>query len=126
MSGRGWLAILAGLCASAAGCGEIALREAMTRVQASYVALTGEIEKGSNFKLRDAALELRKALQDPAVTSRSPYAADPRYQRLLREIWDATDKLRRAAQRFDSEAMGSIRAEVSAGCDRCHEAFRKR
>jgi cytochrome c556 len=110
----------AGLC----GCMEVELRSAMSKVQLRYLRLTEAFETGSNFGARDAASELRKALQAPEISRTSPYAKDEEYQRLLREAVEETERIGAAAKRFDREALGKMQVEISARCDACHKRFR--
>ena len=107
------------------GCAQISLREAMDRVQQRYVILMDELEMGgSNFKTRDAATALRKALVAEEIAKESPQAGDPEFQRLLEEAVASTEHLQREAARFDTEALLKIRSEISACCQSCHERYR--
>jgi cytochrome c556 len=96
----------------------------MGRVQRHYNVLFREIERDQNFATRDAARDLQRALDDPAVRERAPDAADPEFQDLLRQARAAVDEVRKGAEHFDNEALVKARGEVSARCQACHERFR--
>ena len=81
-------------------------------------------KRGENFAARDAARDLQRALDDPAVRARAPDAADPEFQDLLREARAAVDGVRKGAEHFDNDALLRARGEVSARCQACHEKFR--
>ncbi|HZN57592.1 MAG TPA: hypothetical protein VFD71_05900, partial [Planctomycetota bacterium] len=108
-----------------AGCATIGLRCAMANVQRRYVELTRTLEAGGNFASRDAAIELRRALEARAVAVDSPYAGEPEYRRLLQEAVQSTDEVRKVAERFDREALSTLRSRVSVHCDACHSKYRR-
>jgi uncharacterized UPF0160 family protein len=110
--------------ASALGCAQITLREAMGRVQEEYVHTVEVIEEGSNLDARDAARELREALQNPAIGKNSPQAADPEFQRLLRDAMEAVDAVQKRARSFDAAQLLASRSEISLRCQACHDRFR--
>ncbi|MBI4600469.1 MAG: hypothetical protein HY721_00775 [Planctomycetes bacterium] len=118
-------ALAAILALALGGCAQIALRSAMDRVQRRAKHLSDELERGDNFRVREAALDLRAAFEARAVKVDSPHAPDPEYQRLLAEAVRLTDEVEAAARKFDKRALGDLRSRISARCDACHEVFRR-
>ena len=117
--------ILALSCAAGVSCrSRIELREAMNTVQRKYVILFDEVERGSNFDARDAARDLQLALAVPGITSGSPHAGDPEFQRLLAEAQRTAGQIEVEAESFDQEKLTRLRGEVSRTCRACHARFR--
>jgi len=115
--------LLAAMAASS--CAEIRLRDAMDVVQLRHHRLQEKLRAGKSFESRDAAMELKRALEAPAVSERSPFAGNAEYERLLKEAIATAERVRQAAQRFEPGALDGLTSEVNAACDACHSTFRK-
>lgn len=97
----------------------------MEKVQDDALSLTRALESRDNFRVRDAAANLKATFQSAAVSRMAPLAGDPEFQRLLGDAIAALDRVRAKARDFDAEALVEMRGEITASCDACHSRFRE-
>lgn len=119
------LALTLGLLGSITGCAEIQLRDAMESVQKRHQRLQERLRQGKSFESREAALDLRRALEAPAVAKHSPFSGNPDYEALLQAAIGTTERVRQVAGQFEPGLLGDLAREVSSSCDACHQAFRQ-
>ena len=107
-----------------AGCAPIERRLAMGRVQRRYVALADRVEADLPGESRVAAAELRRALEDPAITASASYERDESFRTLHRQALDAVESFERQAATADAVRRSALLGGISSACRSCHDRFR--